>query len=177
MPSSCCAVMPTLATNASYIIEWIRLNNVLFSPTLPIFLPALPFLGRRRLCLLQKCIRTHALSGIGWRKPHAQITVRRFERPPPRSASMKHPIIRTLLDLCLLLFLRRTEKNSTSSQKKSWTFAENKLDTDFQYIMCGMRDFTHTFLFFGVLFDELCRMRMLCWWAMSKCRLFCSPYI
>ena len=123
MPSSCCAVMPTLATNASYIIEWIRLNNVLFSPTLPIFLPALPFLGRRRLCLLQKCIRTHALSGIGWRKPHAQITVRRFERPP-RSASMKHPIMRTLLDLCLLLFLRRTEKNSTSSQKKSWTFAE-----------------------------------------------------
>ena len=78
--------MPTLATNASYIIEWIRLNNVLFSPTLPIFLPALPFLGRRRLCLLQKCIRTHALSGIGWRKPHAQITVRRFERPPPPEA-------------------------------------------------------------------------------------------
>ena len=57
MPSSYCAVMPTLATNASYIIEWIRLNNVLFSPTLPIFLPALPFLGRRRLCLLQKCIQ------------------------------------------------------------------------------------------------------------------------
>nr|DAR89734.1 MAG TPA: hypothetical protein [Caudoviricetes sp.] len=40
-----------------------------------------------------------------------------------------------------------------------------------------MSGFTHTFLFFGVLFDELCRMRMLCRWAMSKCRLFCSPYI
>ena len=123
MPSSCCAVMPTLATNASYIIEWLRLNNVLFSPTLPIFLPALPFLGRRRLGLLQKCIRTHALSGIGWRKPHAHESLCAASSAP-RSASMKHPIMRTLLDLCLLLFLRRTEKNSTSSQKKSWTFAE-----------------------------------------------------
>lgn len=123
MPSSCCAVMPTLATNASYIIEWLRLNNVLFSPTLPIFLPALPFLGRRRLGLLQKCIRTHALSGIGWRKPHAQITVRRFERPPPKrfNETSHHTNVARPLSSS---FLASNRKNSTSSQKKSWTFAE-----------------------------------------------------
>ena len=125
MPSSCCAVMPTLATNASYIIEWLRLNNVLFSPTLPIFLPALPFLGRRRLCLLQKCIRTHALSGIGWRKPHAQITVRRFERPPPKrfNETSHHTNVARPLSSS---FLASNRKNSTSSQKKSWTFAESR---------------------------------------------------
>lgn len=45
-----------------------------------------------------------------------RITVRRFERPL-RSASMKHPIMRTLLDLCLLLFLRRTEKTAQALRK------------------------------------------------------------
>jgi len=124
MPSSCCAVMPTLATNASYIIEWLRLNNVLFSPTLPIFLPALPFLGRRRLCLLQKCIRTHELSGIGWRKPHAHESLCAASSAPLRSASMKHPIMRTLLDALSSSFLVSNRKNCTNSQKKSWTFAK-----------------------------------------------------
>ena len=30
---------------------------------------------------------------------------------------MKHPIMRTLLDLCLLLFLRRTEKTAQALRK------------------------------------------------------------
>ena len=46
----------------------------------------------------------------------ARITLRRFERPL-QSASMKHPIMRTLLDLCLLLFLRRTEKTAQALRK------------------------------------------------------------
>ena len=46
----------------------------------------------------------------------ARITVRRFERPL-QSASMKHPVMRTLLDLCLLLFLRRTEKTAQALRK------------------------------------------------------------
>ena len=46
----------------------------------------------------------------------ARITVRRFERPL-RSVSMKHPVMRTLLDLFLLLFLRRTEKTAQALRK------------------------------------------------------------
>ena len=45
-----------------------------------------------------------------------RITVRRFERPL-RSVSMKHPVMRTLLDLFLLLFLRRTEKTAQVLRK------------------------------------------------------------
>lgn len=109
--------MPTLATNASYIIEWLRLNNVLFSPTLPIFLPALPFLGRRRLLFVAEMHpNSRALRNRVAKVSRTRITVRRFERPL-RSASIKHPIMRTLLDLCLLLFLRRTEKTAQALRK------------------------------------------------------------
>ena len=44
------------------------------------------------------------------------ITVRRFERPP-RSASMKHPIMRTLLDLCLLFSRVEQKKQHKLSEK------------------------------------------------------------
>ena len=124
MPSSCCAVMPTLATNASYIIEWLRLNNVLFSPTLPIFLPALPFLGRRRLGLLQKCIRTHALSGIGWRKPHAHESLcAASSAPPPKrfNETSHHANVARPLSSS---FLASNRKTAQALKKKSWTFAE-----------------------------------------------------
>ena len=79
--------------------------------------------------------------------------------------------------LCFRCEVGLTKKEHRSMPKKAVDFAENKLDVVFQDVMCSLRDFTHTFLFFGVLFDELCRMRMLSRWAMSKCRLFCSPYI
>ena len=75
--------MPMLATNASYIIEWLRLNNVQFSPTLPIFLPALPFLGRRRLLFVAEMHpNSRALRNRMAKVSRARITVRRFERPP-----------------------------------------------------------------------------------------------
>jgi len=61
--------------------------------------------------------------------------------------------------------------------EKRGAFRENILHADYQLDTMRLRDFTHTFLFFGVLFDELCRMGMLCRWAMSRCRLFCSPYL
>ena len=54
---------------------------------------------------------------------------------------------------------------------------ENILHADYQLDTMRLRDFTHTFLFFGVLFDELCRMGMLCRWAESRCGRFCSPYL
>ena len=61
--------------------------------------------------------------------------------------------------------------------KSRGVFGKNKYYFDFQAIEQVLSDFTHTFLFFGVLFDELCRMRMLSRWAVSKGGLFCSPYI
>lgn len=124
MPSSCCAVMPTLATNASYIIEWLRLNNILFSPTLPIFLPALPFLGRRRLCVVAEMHpNSRALRNRMAKASRARITVRRFELPPQKrfNKTSRHANVARPLSSS---FLASNRKNSTSSQKKSWTFAE-----------------------------------------------------
>jgi hypothetical protein len=64
-----------------------------------------------------------ALRNLMAKASRARITLRRFERPL-QSASMKHPIMRTLLDALPSSFLALNKKNSTSSQKKSWTFAE-----------------------------------------------------
>lgn len=123
MPSSCYAVMPTLATNASYIIEWLRLNNVLFSPTLPVFLPALPFLGRRRLCLLQKCIQLTRSPGSDGESLTRTNHCAPLRAPPPKrfNETSHHANVAGPLSSS---FLASNRKNSTSSQKKSWTFAE-----------------------------------------------------
>lgn len=106
------------------------------------------------LLLLLLHISSHALA-------LSPVSVLHFSSPSPIFAPRRQ--------LC--------SKSRGLSRENRRVFGKNKHSPYFQAIVRSLSGFTHTFLFFGVLFDELCRMRMLCRWAMSKCRLFCSPYI